>query len=82
MKVKVIKKFIDAHSKKVHAVGDELEITDARFKEICKVGKFVEVVEEQEAADDTDAETADEASASAASTTTTKKTTKKKGSGE
>lgn len=44
MKVKVIKKFIDAETKKLHAVGDEIEITDARYKAICKVGDFVEVI--------------------------------------
>ena len=47
MKVKVIKKFIDAKTKQLHTVGEELEVTKERYAEICKVSKsLVEVVEE------------------------------------
>lgn len=41
MKVKVIKKFRDKETKKIHAVGEELTITKKRFVEIQKVGNFV-----------------------------------------
>ncbi len=44
MKVKVIKKFLDANTKELHTVGEELEVTNERYKEICKVGNFVEVI--------------------------------------
>lgn len=43
MKVKVIREFIDRHTGKLHLVGDTLEITDERYAEIGKSGKFVEV---------------------------------------
>lgn len=39
MKVKVIKEFIDVHSKKIHKVDEEFECTDERFAEIMKVDK-------------------------------------------
>lgn len=41
MKVKVIKKFRDKETKKIHKAGDELNITKKRFAEIQKVGNFV-----------------------------------------
>lgn len=48
MKVKVIKKFIDKHTKKVHKVGDILNIKKERFEEIKKVDKnLVEEIAEK-----------------------------------
>lgn len=44
MKVKVIKKFLDKHTKKVHKVGEVLTISKERFEEILTVGKLVEEV--------------------------------------
>lgn len=46
MKVVVIKEFIDTHTKAFHPVGEELEISKARYAEITKVGDFVRPVEE------------------------------------
>lgn len=47
MKVKVIKKFIDKHTKKVHKVGDFLNIDEKRYEEIKSVDEgLVEVVVE------------------------------------
>lgn len=37
VKVQVVKAFIDRRSKRVHAVGDVLNITEARLAEIRKV---------------------------------------------
>ena len=39
MKVKVLESFIDAHSKKIHKEGDELDISAERFAEIEKAQK-------------------------------------------
>ena len=50
MKVKVIKKFVDKHTKKVHKVGEVLTISKERFEEILTVGKLVEEVKEVKAA--------------------------------
>lgn len=63
MKVKVIKKFIDKHSRKLHKAGEILNITKERFEEIISVDEsLVEVVAEE---------------APAAKKKTPKKTTKK-----
>lgn len=48
MKVKVLENFIDKHTKKLHKVGDVLEIKKERFDEIQKVKNLVEVIEEPE----------------------------------
>lgn len=49
MKVKVLKKFIDKHTGEVYQVGDELNITKKRYKEILSVDKLVEeIVEEKD----------------------------------
>jgi hypothetical protein len=47
MKVKVIKKFRDKHTKKIHNIGDVLTISQERYVEICSVGKFVERINEE-----------------------------------
>jgi hypothetical protein len=48
MKVKVIKEFIDVHTKDFYNIGTELTITDERFAEIQKVGNFVEQITEEQ----------------------------------
>lgn len=47
MKVKVIKKFRDKHTKEIHKVNKEMEISKERFDEILSVGKFVEEIKEE-----------------------------------
>lgn len=42
MKAKVLKKFKDKHSGKIHEVGDTLTISKERFNEILSVGPLVE----------------------------------------
>jgi vacuolar-type H+-ATPase subunit F/Vma7 len=46
MRVKVIKPFRDKHTKVVYVKGEEIEVTDDRFKEInsTKVGELVVAV--------------------------------------
>jgi hypothetical protein len=34
MKVKVVKKFRDKYTKKIHEVGEEIEVTKERYEEI------------------------------------------------
>lgn len=41
VKVKVIKAFKDKETGKLRKVGETLEITEDRYKEIMKVGKFL-----------------------------------------
>ena len=50
MKVKVIKQFRNKYSKKIHKVGDILDISDKRFKEMnsTKHGDLVEEIKEEE----------------------------------
>lgn len=45
MKAKVLVKFIDKHTGETHKVGDVLNITEERFKEILKVGLLVKKIE-------------------------------------
>lgn len=47
MKVKVRTEFKDKHTRKLHKVGDELEMTLDRINEVLKVGNFIELVAEQ-----------------------------------
>lgn len=54
MKVKVLKRFRDKHTKKIYKTDSVIEVTEARLEEILKVGKLVEVVTENE---DTELET-------------------------
>lgn len=42
MWVKVIVKFRDKHTGKIHKVGDKLNLKQDRIDEILTVGKFVE----------------------------------------
>lgn len=44
MKAKVIKEFIDRHTRKFHSIGEEINLTDERFAEIEKAGCYVEMV--------------------------------------
>lgn len=72
MKVKVLKKFRDKYTKRIHKVNDVLEVTEERYKEILQKGKLVEPVAEKTEEVPTE-ETASDAVAPAK-----KKTTKKK----
>lgn len=51
MKVKVVKRFRDKETKKIHEKGEELTITKKRYAEILKVGNFVEEITEEETKD-------------------------------
>ena len=44
MKAKVLKRFKDKHSGKIHEQGEVLTISKDRFNEILKVGAFVEEI--------------------------------------
>lgn len=44
VKVKVIKEFCDRYTGTQRKVGETMEITDARYREIKRSGKYVEVV--------------------------------------
>ena len=46
MKVKVLKKFKDKHTKAIHKANDVIDISQERFDEILKTDLFVEKVEE------------------------------------
>ena len=46
MKVKVIREFVDKHTKKVHKLNDVFECDNKRFEEIKKTGNFVVPVTE------------------------------------
>lgn len=72
MKVKVLEKFRDKYTKRIHKVNDVLEVTEERYKEILQKGKLVEPVAEKTEEAPTE-ETASDAVAPAK-----KKTTKKK----
>lgn len=48
MKVRVVEKFKDKHTKKIHKVNDVLEVSQERYEEILKKGKLVELVGETE----------------------------------
>ncbi|HAJ96426.1 MAG TPA: hypothetical protein DCO72_01645 [Ruminococcus sp.] len=41
MKVKVIRDFIDIHTKKLHPEGEIMNVSKARYAEIQKAGNFV-----------------------------------------
>jgi hypothetical protein len=49
MKVKVLKAFRDKHDNVIRNIGDEIEINEARLKEIDEAGEFVEVIKVEEA---------------------------------
>lgn len=50
MKAKVLEKFKDKHSGKIHNVGDTLTISRERFEEILSVAPLVEEVKKQKGA--------------------------------
>lgn len=58
MKVEVTTIFIDKHTKKLHNVGEIIEITEERFAELKKAGKYVKEVKENKKAKAKAAETA------------------------
>lgn len=60
MKVKVIKKFRDKETRKIHQVGEELTLTKERFKEIESVGKFVEAVKSDDKSNESNKDMASE----------------------
>lgn len=41
MRVKVVREFIDKHTRELHKVGDTFECKNERFKEIEKTGHYV-----------------------------------------
>ena len=47
MKVRVIERFRDKNTKKIHKVNDILTISQARYDEILTVGNFVEEIKEE-----------------------------------
>ena len=47
--VKVTKEFPDKYTGIIRKVGDEFEVTDARYREIKRSGDYVEVVKATEA---------------------------------
>lgn len=48
MKAKVIKEFIDRHTRKFHGIGEEIILTNERFEEIEKAGRYVEKIGKDE----------------------------------
>lgn len=48
MKAKVLKRFKDKYSGKIHNVGDVITISKDRFNEILTVGEFVEEIKKTE----------------------------------
>lgn len=48
MKARVVKEYIDKYTQELHAVGDEVSLTDERFAEITKAGRYVEEVKTDE----------------------------------
>ena len=40
MKARVVKEYIDKYTQELHAVGDEVSLTDERFAEITKAGRI------------------------------------------
>lgn len=50
MRAKVIKEFIDRHTEEFHGIGEEVSLTDERFAEIEKAGRYVEKIEKNGAA--------------------------------
>ena len=49
MKAKVLKKFRDKNTGKIHKVGEIITVSKERFEEILKVGKLVEEAPKEEA---------------------------------
>jgi hypothetical protein len=51
MKVKVVKEFVDKHTKKLHKVNETFDCNAKRYEEILKTGAFVAPVEKAEKAE-------------------------------
>ena len=51
MKAKVLQKFKDKYTDKVYKVGEVITISKKRFAEILEVGKLVEEVKAEQAAE-------------------------------
>ena len=49
MKARVVKEYIDRYTWEFHAVGDVVSLTDERFSEITRAGRYVEEVIRDEA---------------------------------
>ena len=49
MKAKVLKEYIDRYTQEFHAVGDVVSLTDERFSEIARAGRYVEEMIQEEA---------------------------------
>lgn len=43
MKVEVIKRFADKETKKIHEVGEEIEVSEKRYKELTRFVKKAKV---------------------------------------
>ena len=54
MNYKVIKSFTDKYTKTKYQVGDVLELTDERAKEILSVGKLIEKIEVETSENETE----------------------------
>lgn len=48
MQVRVAKEFIDRYTQEFHTVGDVVSLTDERFSEIMRAGRYVEEVIQEE----------------------------------
>lgn len=48
MKAKVIKDYIDKHTRELHTAGETVTLTDERFAEIAAEGRYVEEIREPE----------------------------------
>lgn len=44
MQARVVKEYIDRYTQEFHAVGEMVSLTDKRFAEITKAGRYVEEV--------------------------------------
>lgn len=49
MQARVVKEYIDRNTQEFHAVGDVVSLTDERFLEITRAGRYVEEVIQEEA---------------------------------
>lgn len=47
MKVKVTKAFIDKHTREFHDMGEVIEVTEERAKEILAAGEYIAIIEEE-----------------------------------
>lgn len=52
MKVKVIKKYVDKHTKEIHRVGEELTYNNNRGEELKAAGYVEEIKEKADKAQD------------------------------